>query len=579
MSDSSKRAKAASVASFLFLPQFDRMLKSSSTLIPVFMRTIANLFIQAGLLPLTHPAALYGDPSVEKCRFSKMIGDAWYTLRSGSATSYQWSVFSSVILMLFMLLCSVVTVAMNLSSIFVSSAAAQIFSPPLGAGQPTTLQTAVLTAPCTANTPFCRVIPPAATGHGDYAIDILDKMLRLGANNNGGAPMQNALGALMLIYNSAVLVIAGVMIFWLIISVVVDIAKTGQIGGGRHNLVWAPIRIVFALAVLMPLGTTGYSAGQFAVMKLAEWGSNLGSNGWNAYLTIVLGKAVVVVPELPSGEDYLPLVEAYARMWTCRVAHNGYGFQSEGANFDPKQQVVFVPDLNEIDQGQQSYTFTNATTGALCGRVTFPTQNDPQLTAIAALASPPADILAVKTAKYKQLMNKAWQDLFVTSLTSVPTVNSATGVTVYRTTAMSAAGLPLGQAARSFACGFVAQHLWGQVPSSGGSDVLSLDCAGLPQNPCGSGGPGSGQYPDMSCVDGATENDTRTMAGIIDATIDGAPGGAKGAAQNARDIFLGLAPADLFGTRGWADMGAFYKSIATMTMTVRALSTSSMGMP
>src|SRR5690606_20190653 len=104
-------------------------------------------------------------------------------------------------------------------------------------------------------------------------------------NGGVGGALQNALSALFFIYNSGMLLVAGIMLFWAILSVVIDTAKTGQVGGGRHNMVWAPIRIVFALGLLMPLGESiGFSSGQYMVVKLAEWGSNLGSNAWEAYV-------------------------------------------------------------------------------------------------------------------------------------------------------------------------------------------------------------------------------------------------------------------------------------------------------
>src|SRR5690606_7169678 len=116
---------------------------------------------------------------------------------------------------------------------------------------------------------------------------------------------------------TGILVVASVMLFWCILSVVVDTAKTGTIGGGRHNMVWAPIRIVFALGLLIPLGSTGYSSGQFMVMKLAEWGSNFGTNAWIAYARGVVSSENLVA----HNGAYSPtdVVVAATRMWVCRV--------------------------------------------------------------------------------------------------------------------------------------------------------------------------------------------------------------------------------------------------------------------
>lgn len=581
MSDSS--SKRSAVFRFMFLPQWGDMLKSSSFVIPLFMTTIANLFAQAGLIPPAHPALRYGLPGVEKCSLKRLMGDAWYTLRTSRATPYQWSIFSSVMVMMFVMVTSVFLTCINLLFTFIGSASAQIFifSNPLGDSSDAT---AAIPGPCDAtNWSFCRVIPPPGGAHGDYAIDILDKMLRLGANNKG-APVQNGLQALMEIYNSAVMVVAGIMIFWLIISIVVDVAKTGHVGGGRHNLVWAPIRVVFALVLLIPLGNTGFSSGQFGIMKVAEWGSNLGSNAWNAYLAVVL-KGAQYIPDDPLGSEYLPLVQNYTKMWVCRVAHNGYGYQSQGqytpgdpatntpaSGFDLDTQAVkFVHNASMADNGRINFAYSNKTAGALCGTVSVPTGNSPEMLAAADPANTSLSPVAKATLLYQRDMEQAWMSLFVKGAGA----------------AFSEDGLgpDLKRKANAWACGFVGQHIWGSFDGvfSGNFDInqlnpLWINCGGAigaaggevgpdpsdTAQTCGAGKPGDGVYPDMRCVDSSNDDeDTGTMAGIITKTINDA-------AVAAKAHYQGLTATEIFGTRGWADMASFYKSIATMTTTVHA---------
>src|SRR5690606_6569445 len=128
---------------------------------------------------------------------------------------------------------------------------------------------------------------------GDYALMVLDKVLRQGAVGTGGA-LQNAFGALMQVYNTGVLVVASIMIFWMIVTIVVDTAKTGVVGGGRHNMVWTPIRVIFALGIMISLGASDFSSGQYIVMKLTEWGSIFASRAWMAYITeVTTGKSLL----------------------------------------------------------------------------------------------------------------------------------------------------------------------------------------------------------------------------------------------------------------------------------------------
>lgn len=557
--DSSKRIKPSSVAAFLFMPQFGQMFRTSSHIVPVFMRTIANLFVQAGLIPPNHPAALYGAPGVEKCSFPKMLGDAWYTLRTTAASAYQWSIFGSVLLMIFVFFISITSLVYNFSSGIITTASAQsyIFTSPLG---PTDIQNMppANSGPCNQSTPLCRIIPPSGSPYGDYAIDLLDKMLRLGANQTGG-PLQNATGALMSIYNSGILFIAACMLFWLIISIVVDIARTGQVGGGRHNLVWAPIRIVFALGMMVPLGNSGFSSGQFVIMKIAEWGSNFGSNGWNAYLTAVLKDGnVKAIPDLSLGPGLESLAGAYERLWICKVAHNGYGYQAEGEAFrtpNLDQYVQIRLDTSVIDNGVMTYHYTNATSNDLCGGVSFPTGNDPVL--LATKDDPNADTVAKAEATYKYNMDMAWKNLFINGYTPgmAPTDPNNPSQNLDQ-------NLPLAAQARAFACDFVSQHIWGKVD---GKDVLYVDCGekGDQYGACGSKGPGTGSYPNMSCIDNIqNEMDRKTLTGIIGKAI-------HDAAQTETTKIQGIPPDAIFGKRGWADMASFFKAITTLTTTVK----------
>ena len=131
----------------------------------------------------------------------------------------------------------------------------------------------------------------------------------------------------MEIYNTALLVIASIVVFWAIISIVVDTARTGQIGGGRHSIVWVPIRFVFALALMIPL-MNGFNGGQMAVMKVAEWGSNLGSQAWYAYVESLQSEALAGVGMKSEGGG---LALAYARMEVCKTAYNEYEANSASA--------------------------------------------------------------------------------------------------------------------------------------------------------------------------------------------------------------------------------------------------------
>lgn len=299
--------RTRSVLAFLFLPQFRMSTQPIAELWPLFVHMVASAFASVGLIPSHHAAIVQHGQGV---RLRDILSAALIGAASSKTKPRAYAVLAAVFLMIFM----VFGTAINVALLFIGStpAAAQLFAHPMGDSSVDGYKRAADS--------FDMAMPPAGTAQGDYAIALLDKVLRAGAAGKG-MPLQNALREVMVVYNSAMLVIASVIVFWLVLSIVVDTAKTGFVGGQRHNMVWAPMRIVFALALLIPLGSTGFSSGQFMVMKLAEWGSNLGTNAWVAYVDGVVQGEQLVADYVP--ESATAYVKDLARIMVCSAAMNG----------------------------------------------------------------------------------------------------------------------------------------------------------------------------------------------------------------------------------------------------------------
>jgi hypothetical protein len=368
-----------SVAAFLFMPQFHLCFQGLSHLYPVFMRILALMFTQAGILPHNHPATRYGIAGVKKYSVSELIGEAWYNLRNRrGATPYQWGVFASIIVMMGAFIGAIGNFVFTVAFGAANVAQAQLFSNALIPD--TSIGFVQTMGPPPAGAVFDKRIGASAQngayGYNDYALIMLDKILRSSAATpQTGGSLQNGITALFQVYNTAITIIAAVMIFWIITSIVVDTAKTGVVGGGRHNMVWAPIRIVFALGLMIPLGTVGYSSGQYCVMKLAEWGSNLGSNGWRAYVMAVTGVNDLLAPTTP--ENVSGVVNGIVASQVCRVAYNTYVEASTGttttSTATPNPNVLIHP-VNSISPDRQSLqrAWTNKNDGNLCGMLVIP---------------------------------------------------------------------------------------------------------------------------------------------------------------------------------------------------------------
>lgn len=344
-----------SVAAFLWMPQFRLSFQHMSHLAPVFVRTLAGVFAGAGLIAPNHPALLYGSPEVDGSRasFGALMGDVWFALRTQKTSITQWGMFIAVAFLLALAMMACVTTIATLAFGVGATAQAQLFSHPLG---DSSVKNHV-PAP-----PYDLAVPAPGTPQGDYGIMMLDKVVRAGAYGKG-LPIQNALRDLMLTYNSAVLVVASVILFWMILSVVVDTAKTGQIGGGRHNMVWGPIRIVFALALLIPMGSAGFSSGQYMVMKVAEWGSNLGTNAWEHYVKGTLSDSNVIANQ--SATPATEFLRSYEKMWLCVVSYNAMMEKTGSSERMAKRKLA-----DKAYDGKNQYQWV-APDGRSCGALTY----------------------------------------------------------------------------------------------------------------------------------------------------------------------------------------------------------------
>lgn len=121
-------------------------------------------------------------------------------------------------------------------------------------------------------------------------------------------PFHTALHTLFGFYSSALLIVAALIIIYFIVVIAAETAQTGTPFGKRFNTVWAPIRLVVALGLLVPVAN-GFNVAQYMVMYAAKWGSGMATNGWigfNLNLTsnfLMKGNEMVVQPEATPMQD------------------------------------------------------------------------------------------------------------------------------------------------------------------------------------------------------------------------------------------------------------------------------------
>ena len=113
-------------------------------------------------------------------------------------------------------------------------------------------------------------------------------------------PFHLALQNMFRFYSLGILVIGTIIFLYFVMVIVVETATTGTPFGQRFQNVWAPIRLVVAVGLLIPLGF-GYNSGQYITFASAKYGSSLATNAWNTYNNTIAAR--MTGTGNPSGED------------------------------------------------------------------------------------------------------------------------------------------------------------------------------------------------------------------------------------------------------------------------------------
>ncbi|MDR3423856.1 MAG: DotA/TraY family protein [Alphaproteobacteria bacterium] len=355
-----KRDKASdqpqkrSILGFLFNPHLGDSVRPMRENAQTFLQLLAMVFAIYHLIPKNYPG-LHDD----KARLSLfgILGTAWRRLEFTHEGAPRVILFFAIIgLMLF----SVFLVATTLLSLAIGHAHAQ------------TTGTSAFTVPDSTNDLaqnwinylFFSGSYPTITSdaYGTATASMYDPF-------NGTTWLQTSFIAMLGYYSDAILIVAAFILFYHLTAMVVETAHHGTPMGKRASQIWAPIRLVVAIGLLVPING-GLSAGQYIVIQMAEYGSALASNTWNVFLTAMISgdqaKAVA-----PPGPLETKVAEDIIRMQACQIAWNSYvtSYNTGGMQL---QQMATPSSGSAIMLGNISgtkYSFSDNSAGGqdICG--------------------------------------------------------------------------------------------------------------------------------------------------------------------------------------------------------------------
>lgn len=134
----------------------------------------------------------------------------------------------------------------------------------------------------------------------------------------GSVTSQAGLHAILGFYSTAMMIIAVVIVVYYLITIVGESAQTGTPFGKRFNGLWAPIRLVLALGLLVPLGG-GLNTAQYMTLYVAKFASSLATNAWIKYTTTFTSTSVTPTMLTPSVQG---LGAAIFNAEACRALYN-----------------------------------------------------------------------------------------------------------------------------------------------------------------------------------------------------------------------------------------------------------------
>jgi hypothetical protein len=281
--------KNSGMFGYIFKPRIGRNIGEIGRTFGIFPRLLANIFAMQGMFPRQHPALR--DESI-RLSLSDVLSVAYASLDWSRAGLPRVVFFFAVV---FSIGFSVIALALAIMGIFSAPAhAAGIFTSP---SPKTDLANMWLDHIFNGGT-FSVTVPNAA---GD-----LTSTTTTNINNT----IPNLFRRLAGMYSNAMLVLAVIILLYHLINMTVMTAHEGKpMGRGAHQ-VWAPIRLVFALGLLVPVAS-GFSSGQYLVMWIAKQGSGLASYVWGnpttgIGTTFVSQRSVTEAKPILDGSTVLP---------------------------------------------------------------------------------------------------------------------------------------------------------------------------------------------------------------------------------------------------------------------------------
>lgn len=117
----------------------------------------------------------------------------------------------------------------------------------------------------------------------------------------GGADIVTVFSQIIGYFNIIMLVVGGLMFFYNVTVGILQSAHEGSVLGQRWSSLWAPLRVIFAVGLLVPIpGAGGYNLAQTGVAYIVRGATNIASVVWAEAAELVIDGATPITASSPT---------------------------------------------------------------------------------------------------------------------------------------------------------------------------------------------------------------------------------------------------------------------------------------
>lgn len=175
-------------------------------------------------------------------------------------------------------------------------------------------------------------------------------------------PYHRGLQTMLQLYSIALLVIGMFILIYFIGAILAETAQSGTPFGKRFNHVWAPVRLVVAMGLLIPVAN-GLNSAQYITLYAAKFGSSFATNGWNLFVrtaidgeSTILGdpESLVAIANAPPVNDLMMFFSAVS---TCAKAYADVSNELMMDEIDVQAYLINVTNQSQPRRLLESVAF------------------------------------------------------------------------------------------------------------------------------------------------------------------------------------------------------------------------------